>query len=137
MPLTGLILSSSRPPAHTTIGVLARIVADIEFALTFHQRFCPAHRFNRETSLFKPVMKPESPMWEFLRCISEHGERDSVPVWIHEETSKSDPDFDTVAEKFASMSLINRHLIETSKALTVVNGGVKVCLTHTFNHYSF
>lgn len=100
---------SSIPSRHTSIGILSKIISAIEDSEVFH-----------------PNINAESPIWGYLSCVAEHGEKNLVPAWIRKAVSSPSPDFGSVAANFAATSLDNRYLIQTSKAATVIYGGLKV-----------
>ncbi|KXN83455.1 hypothetical protein AN958_01435 [Leucoagaricus sp. SymC.cos] len=100
---------SSVPKRHTSIGILSKIVSAIE-----------------DSEVFRPDVRPESPVWGYLTCVAEHSDVDEVPAWIQKAVASPSPDFDDVAERFAATSLKNRYLIQTSKAATVFHAGIKV-----------
>ncbi|KAF9529825.1 hypothetical protein CPB83DRAFT_851636 [Crepidotus variabilis] len=99
---------SSVPPDHTTIGILAKIVARIE-----------------DANVFQPQMRLESPIWGQLSCISKYGQPAKVPAWIKSAVQSENPDMNAVAQQFAKQSLDSRYLIQTSKAVTLFHAGIK------------
>ncbi|KAJ9111397.1 hypothetical protein QFC19_001166 [Naganishia cerealis] len=99
---------SSVPSKHTSIGILSKIIAEIE-----------------DEDLFEPDMRQTSPMWGYMQCVATHG-KDKVPRWITDAVRTKRPDLAKVGNKFASVSSANRYLIQTSKAATVITGGNKV-----------
>ncbi|KAJ3564797.1 hypothetical protein NP233_g8054 [Leucocoprinus birnbaumii] len=100
---------SSIPTRHTSIGILSKIISTIE-----------------DSEAFQPKISTESPIWGYLSCIAAHGDRARIPNWIRKAVSAPSPDFPEVAEKFAATASDNRYLIQTSKAATVIHGGLKV-----------
>lgn len=98
---------SSIPSKHTSIGILSKIISEIE-----------------DQDLFAPDMRQTSPMWGYLQCVAVHGDI-SVPAWIGDAVHAKQPNLRRLGEEFASVSPANRYLIQTSKAATVVTGGNK------------
>ncbi|CAA7269792.1 unnamed protein product [Cyclocybe aegerita] len=99
---------SSVPPAHTSIGILSKIVSAIE-----------------DASVFQPHIEITSPIWSYLECVARHGDASQTPSWITDAISSSNPDLNEVANRFAETSLGNRYLVQTSKAATIFNAGLK------------
>ncbi|KAF9443362.1 carboxypeptidase S [Macrolepiota fuliginosa MF-IS2] len=99
---------SSVPTPRTSIGILSKIVSEIE-----------------DSDIFQPQIRQESPIWGYLSCVAEYGDSGHVPTWIKEAVSSPQPDFSSVAKHFAATSPANRYLIQTSKAATVFHAGVK------------
>ncbi|KAJ3515123.1 hypothetical protein NLJ89_g1956 [Agrocybe chaxingu] len=99
---------SSVPPAHTSIGILSKIVSEIE-----------------DASVFQPHIETTSPIWSYLECVARHGDASQTPSWITDAVSSSNPDLNEVANRFAETSLGNRYLVQTSKAATIFNAGLK------------
>ncbi|KAF8660450.1 hypothetical protein AX16_001630 [Volvariella volvacea WC 439] len=99
---------SSVPPPHTSIGTLAKITSDIEIS-----------------DVFKPHLELESPVWAFMNCLAQYGDHDQLPEWLIDSVNAEDPDLSAAAMEFAKISPATRYLIQTSKAPTVIRGGVK------------
>lgn len=99
---------SSIPSKHTSIGILSKIISEIE-----------------DRDLFEPDMRQTSPMWGYMQCVAAHGDK-SVPAWIKNAIQAKRPQLSQVGREFASVSPSNRYLIQTSKAATVITGGNKV-----------
>jgi Gly-Xaa carboxypeptidase len=99
---------SSIPSKHTSIGILSKIISEIE-----------------DRDLFEPDMRQTSPMWGYMQCVAAHGDK-SVPAWIKDAVQAKRPQLSQVGREFASVSPSNRYLIQTSKAATVITGGNKV-----------
>jgi Gly-Xaa carboxypeptidase len=99
---------SSIPSKHTSIGILSKIISEIE-----------------DGDLFAPDLRQTSPMWGYLQCVAVHG-NESVPSWIKNAVHAKQPNLGMLGEEFAKVSPANRYLIQTSKAATVVTGGNKV-----------
>lgn len=99
---------SSRPTVHTTIGILSKIVSAIE-----------------DSTIFQPTLRKESPIWGYISCLAEHGDKAYVPKWIKRAAFSKQPDYKYTARKFAKTSVENQYLIQTSKAATIFNAGVK------------
>lgn len=105
---------SSIPSKYTSIGILSKIISEIE-----------------DRDLFAPDLRQTSPMWGYLQCVAVHGNK-SVPSWIKDAVHAKQPNLGTLGEEFARVSPTNRYLIQTTKAATVVTGGNKVSLTTSF-----
>ncbi|KAF8886951.1 hypothetical protein BD779DRAFT_542480 [Infundibulicybe gibba] len=99
---------ASVPSQHTSIGILSKIVSSIE-----------------DSDVFQPTLRQESPLWGYLSCLARHGNPSEVPPWIKKAVFEKNPDMAAAAAEFAQISLVNRYLIQTSKAATVFNAGVK------------
>lgn len=99
---------SSIPSRHTSIGILSKIISEIE-----------------DRDLFEPDMRQTSPMWGYMKCVAAHGDK-TVPSWIKDAVQAKRPQLSEVGREFASVSPANRYLIQTSKAATVITGGNKV-----------
>ncbi|KAJ9114650.1 hypothetical protein QFC22_005526 [Naganishia vaughanmartiniae] len=99
---------SSIPSKHTSIGILSKIISEIE-----------------DQDLFEPDMRQTSPMWGYMQCVATHGKQ-GVPHWITDAVRAKRPDLAKVGVEFANISPANRYLIQTSKAATVITGGNKV-----------
>jgi Gly-Xaa carboxypeptidase len=99
---------SSIPSKHTSIGILSKIISEIE-----------------DQDLFEPDMRQTSPMWGYMQCVATHG-KEKVPRWITDAVRAKQPDLAKVGTGFANVSPANRYLIQTSKAATVITGGNKV-----------
>ena len=80
----------------------------------------------RDSTVFQPHIDKTSPIWGYLSCVAAHGDASQVPSWITHGVSSSTPNFDEMAQKFADISVGNRYLIQTSKAATIFNAGLKV-----------
>ncbi|KAF8998133.1 hypothetical protein BDQ17DRAFT_1362515 [Cyathus striatus] len=100
---------SSVPSRYTTIGILSKIVSAIE-----------------DSNAFQPRVEKSSPIWGYLSCIAQHGDKSEVPDWIKQTISSNNPDLKAVAEKFAQTTPQNRYMVQTSKAATLFNAGIKV-----------
>ncbi|KDR84553.1 hypothetical protein GALMADRAFT_262764 [Galerina marginata CBS 339.88] len=99
---------SSIPPPHTSIGILSKIVTAIE-----------------DSPVFQPHIETASPIWGYLSCVSQHGKSNLVPDWIRKGIQSKKPKMNKIAKKFAEMSVGNRYLLQTSKAPTIFNAGLK------------
>ncbi|KAF9552726.1 carboxypeptidase S [Agrocybe pediades] len=99
---------SSIPTDHTSIGILSKIVSSVE-----------------DSTAFQPQINTASPMWGYLTCLAQHGDAKEVPSWIKRGVHAKHPKMDEIADKFAQMSPGNRYLIQTSKAATIFNAGLK------------
>jgi Gly-Xaa carboxypeptidase len=99
---------SSIPSKHTSIGILSKIISEIE-----------------DRDLFQPDIRQSSPMWGYMQCVAVHGDK-TVPSWIKNAVQTKLPRLSKVGREFANVSPANRYLIQTSKAATVITGGNKV-----------
>ncbi|KIM38611.1 hypothetical protein M413DRAFT_447607 [Hebeloma cylindrosporum] len=99
---------SSVPPPHTSIGILSKIVSAIE-----------------DSTVFRPHIERKSPIWGYLSCVARHGDSHQVPSWITKGITSKNPDMDEIAKLFSETSPNNRYLIQTSKAATIFNAGLK------------
>ncbi|KAF8989260.1 hypothetical protein BDQ17DRAFT_1373393 [Cyathus striatus] len=90
---------SSVPSRYTTIGILSKIVSAIE-----------------DSNAFQPRVEKST----------QHGDKSEVPDWIKQTISSNNPDLKAVAEKFAQTTPQNRYMVQTSKAATLFNAGIKV-----------
>ncbi|PPQ70762.1 hypothetical protein CVT26_014712 [Gymnopilus dilepis] len=99
---------SSIPPRHTSIGILSKIVTAIE-----------------DSPVFQPHLETAYPIWGYLACVAQHGESRLVPSWIKKGLSSRKPNMKDIAARFAEMSVGNRYLLQTSKAPTIFNAGLK------------
>ena len=61
-----------------------------------------------------------------MQCVDAHGERDKVPKYIHKAVHSKKPNFAKIAHEFAGQGLKQQYLLQTSKAVTVTSGGIKV-----------
>ncbi|KAJ3562962.1 hypothetical protein NP233_g9254 [Leucocoprinus birnbaumii] len=70
-----------------------------------------------------PIMyQRESPIWGYLSCVISP----CSMTQISKEVSSSSPDFKSAAENFSAELTRNRYLIQTSKASTIIKGGLKI-----------
>uniref|UniRef100_A0A8H7Y099 Peptidase M20 dimerisation domain-containing protein n=1 Tax=Psilocybe cubensis TaxID=181762 RepID=A0A8H7Y099_PSICU len=99
---------SSIPPPHTSIGILSKIVSAIE-----------------DSTVFQPHLEHASPIWGYLTCVAEHGDTNLVPSWIKGGVTSKHPNMAAIAKRFADMSVGNQYLVQTSKAATIFNAGIK------------
>jgi Gly-Xaa carboxypeptidase len=97
---------SSVPPAHTTVGLLSRLIVALE-----------------DADVYSPVLTKQSPIYQYLECVAAHGDQDRVPAWLPPALERGD--MDELAYEYADRSLSQRYMIQTSKAATVFHGGVK------------
>ncbi|KAF8996894.1 hypothetical protein BDQ17DRAFT_1544560 [Cyathus striatus] len=112
---------SSVPSRYTTIGILSKIVSAIE-----------------DSNAFQPHIEKSSPIWGYLSCIAQYGAKSEIPDWIKQAVSSNNPDMKAVADRFAQTTPENRYMVQTSKAATLFNAGIKVnalaeSATVTFN----
>ncbi|KAF9529826.1 hypothetical protein CPB83DRAFT_236779 [Crepidotus variabilis] len=99
---------ASVPPKHTSIGILSKVVSNIE-----------------DSATFTPELKRDSPIWGYVSCLARHGDASLVPTWLREAVGAKHPDFRQVAQTLARESAAIRYLMQTSKAATIFNAGVK------------
>lgn len=98
---------SSRPPDHTTIGVAAQFISELE-----------AHTF-------KYQFEPDNPIYQLLTCAAEHsGTIPSTFKKIVFGASKSQKKKKELT-KFLASSKRWRDLIRTTSAVDIVTGGIK------------
>lgn len=80
----------------------------------------------RDSHVFQPHLERASPIWGYLTCLARHGDDDQVPSWIKKSIFSKRPDMSFIAREFAKTSAANRYLVQTSKAPTIFNAGLKV-----------
>lgn len=103
---------SSAPPPHTNIGMLSTLITQLE------------------EDPYKPSLSQESPIFSMLECISEHGE---LPTGIRKSVDAGGRTgkVGEVARKhlahwFASLGNFQRFLVQTSQAVDIIGGGIKI-----------
>jgi Gly-Xaa carboxypeptidase len=97
---------SSVPPAHTSVGLLSRLIVALE-----------------DADVYSPVLTKQSPIYQYLECVAAQGDADKIPGWLPPALERGD--MDDLAHGYADRSLSQRYMIQTSKAATVFHGGVK------------
>jgi Gly-Xaa carboxypeptidase len=97
---------SSVPGPHTAIGFLARFISALE-----------------DADIYSPILTRENPYYGYLHCLDQYGSEKEVPDWLHGVLERDD--VAEIARCVASIGPRSRFIIETSKAATVVHGGVK------------
>ncbi|GAV55239.1 hypothetical protein ZYGR_0AS05630 [Zygosaccharomyces rouxii] len=98
---------SSRPPDHTTIGVAAQFIKELE-----------SHNF-------KYQFEPDNPIYQLLTCAAEHS--DTIPPKLKKAilgASKSRKDKKALS-KFLASDESWRDLIRTTSAVDIITGGIK------------
>ena len=99
---------SSMPPDHTSIGImgaLARLIEDTPFP---------------------PKLTTSNPFFKFLQCLAVHSPELNEQVKQAIFHSGDDPIANKLVTKFVSKSRLTRYNIQTSQALDVIRGGLKV-----------
>lgn len=96
---------SSVPGPHTSIGYLARFISALE-----------------DADIYSPALTKTNPYYGYLHCLDLYGSR-NVPRWLHSALEKDD--VDDIAAQVADLGVRSRFILQTSKAATVVHGGVK------------
>ncbi|KAF5359810.1 hypothetical protein D9756_003636 [Leucocoprinus leucothites] len=100
---------SSIPTDKTSIGVLSEIAETFE-----------------NSHVFQPHLEEAHPVWSYLQCATQFGDPAQIPAWISQDVNvTSNPNLQDAANNFANISISNRYLIQTSKAATIFNAGVK------------
>lgn len=97
---------SSVPGPHTSIGYLARFITALE-----------------DADMYQPILTRDTPYYGYLHCLNEHGAKSKVPPWLEDALEKDD--MSDIAHRVAKLGPRSRFILETSKAATVVTGGVK------------
>ncbi|KAI5480436.1 peptidase family M20/M25/M40 [Pseudohyphozyma bogoriensis] len=110
--LTGPGGHSSVPPDHTSIGIISSIVTALEDAP------------------FSPSLPANSPILSLLQCAATHGElskslKTSV-LAASQPGKKGEKGRQKLAEQYAALGGEERYLVQTSQAVDVISGGVKV-----------
>ncbi|KAL4806164.1 hypothetical protein BDV18DRAFT_160233 [Aspergillus unguis] len=95
---------SSVPLPHTGIGIISEIVVALE------------------SSPYEPVITENSPIHKRLVCQARYspGTQPKIEELLREE------DFDALAVEFANTSPLNRFVVQTSQAVDLIGGGVKI-----------
>ncbi|KAJ5618069.1 hypothetical protein N7537_003183 [Penicillium hordei] len=95
---------SSVPLPHTGIGIISEIVVALE------------------ADPYQPKIIKNSPIHKRLICQARYSPNTQPKI---EELLRND-DFDALATEFASTSSLNRFVVQTSQAIDLINGGVKI-----------
>lgn len=98
---------SSVPPEHTLIGILAKLISDIE------------------DEQFKSILTNANPVLNQLQCIAEHSS--TVDQTLRKNILKShfDIDANNAVLKYLSKDPATKYLVTTSQAVDMVQGGTK------------
>lgn len=98
---------SSVPPEHTLIGILAKLISDIE------------------DEQFTSIITNANPVLNQLQCIAEHSS--TVDKTLRKNILKSHLDVDANKEvlKYLSKDPATKYLVTTSQAVDMVQGGTK------------
>ncbi|KAG0653066.1 putative carboxypeptidase [Hyphodiscus hymeniophilus] len=100
---------SSVPPDHSGIGILSQIVSAIE------------------AKPYAPNLTPINPYFTTLQCGAEYGP--SMDSWLRKTIKKSltsKAASKKVAEYLSNDNINQRYLMQTSQAVDLINGGVKI-----------
>ncbi|TAQ84480.1 hypothetical protein B7494_g7200 [Chlorociboria aeruginascens] len=100
---------SSVPPDHTGIGILSQIISAIEAAP------------------YQPELTPINPYFTTLQCGAEYGPK--MSSWLRKTIQKSlesKSAAQSVANYLAKEDIRNRYLMQTSQAIDIISGGVKI-----------
>lgn len=95
---------SSVPLPHTGIGIISEIVVALE------------------ANPYQPKIIKDSPIHKRLICQARYSPNTQPEV----EELLRENDFDGLATEFASTSSLNRFVVQTSQAIDLINGGVKI-----------
>ncbi|KAL4800205.1 hypothetical protein BDV19DRAFT_398823 [Aspergillus venezuelensis] len=95
---------SSVPPPHTGIGIVSEIVTALE------------------ANPYKPVIVKDSPIHKRLICQTRYspGAQPKIEDLLLSEN------FEALAEEFARTNPLNRFVVQTSQAVDLISGGVKI-----------
>lgn len=97
---------SSVPGPHTSIGYLARFISALE-----------------DAELYSPVITRSNPYYGYLHCLDAYGDKEAIPSWLSSVLEQDN--MAEIAEHVANLGWRSRYILQTSKAATVVRGGVK------------
>lgn len=100
---------SSVPPDHSGIGILSQIVSAIE------------------AKPYSPELTPTNPYFTTLQCSAEYGP--SMSSWLRktiQNSLKSKGAAKKVADYLANDDIYKRYLMQTSQAIDLISGGVKI-----------
>lgn len=77
--------------------------------------------------LFPPTLTPASPIFGYLQCIKEHGQKSLVPSWLTDGLGGklTQKKLDKLAASYAEAAgrMGGEFLVRTSKAATLLIGG--------------
>ncbi|KAI8965593.1 carboxypeptidase S [Daldinia sp. FL1419] len=96
---------SSRPPKHTGIGIMADAIVALE------------------NEPYAPLLTHSNPFRRVLECRTRYSP-EAVQPWLHDALLSGDER--EIAEKLAEEETEEQWLVQTSQAIDVINGGVKV-----------
>lgn len=98
---------SSIPPKHTSIGLLSRLISEIE---------------DKE---FESIISNSNPVLNQLQCVAEHSH--TVDKELKKNILKAHLDVNSNAKllDFLTRSLESKYLVTTSQAVDIIQGGVK------------
>ena len=96
---------SSKPPPHTSIGIMAEMVVALE------------------NNPYVPRLTQSNPFRRVLECRATYSPSDVEP-WLRKELQSGDEE--VLAAKIAASSKEERWLMQTSQAVDIFEGGVKV-----------
>jgi Gly-Xaa carboxypeptidase len=95
---------SSVPLPHTGIGIISEIVVALE------------------NNPYEPVITKNSPIHKRLICQARYSPNTQPKI----EALLKNNDFDQLAVEFAKTSPLNRFVVQTSQAIDLIQGGVKI-----------
>ncbi|KAL4933110.1 M20 family metallopeptidase [Aspergillus undulatus] len=95
---------SSVPLPHTGIGIISELVVALE------------------ASPYEPVIVPDSPIHKRLVCQARYSPDTQPEI----EKLLKNNDFERLAVEFANTNPLNRFVVQTSQAVDLINGGVKI-----------
>ncbi|KAI5952529.1 hypothetical protein KGF54_003396 [Candida jiufengensis] len=97
---------SSVPQSHTSIGIIAQLINEIE------------------SSPFEPILTKVNPLMNQLYCLAEHSK---IPQNLKTNILKSqiDQKSNSKVVEYLSENLDTKYLITTSQAIDIIEGGVK------------
>lgn len=101
---------SSVPTDHTGIGILAKIITAIE------------------DTPYTPELTARNPYFTVLQCAAEYGDK-TMDSWLKKtlkKARKSKKAAQKAADYLAKHDIMSRYLLQTSQAVDIINGGVKI-----------
>lgn len=98
---------SSIPPAHTSIGLLSKLISEIE---------------DKE---FESIISNNNPVLNQLQCVAEHSK--TVDAELKKNILKAHLDVNANSKllDFLTKDLESKYLVTTSQAVDIIHGGVK------------
>ncbi|RSH87337.1 hypothetical protein EHS25_003246 [Saitozyma podzolica] len=96
---------SSVPPAHTGIGIMSLVLAELE------------------ANPFPPSLTPEAPFLKYLTCLSDNAPEFPKGLRKRVQDPKAWP---KLAEELASKERVFNSFLATTQAIDLIDGGVKV-----------